>query len=162
MYCTEAEVDRGTVESAATDDVVDVTEGERECSVELEEVVDVESEEETSDDVAFTLGSAVDEETSVDVVEVDVGEAELVDGREEATEVVVAPSREVVVTAVDEWATDDCEEDEDAAADDVVGVDEAAEDVLPDSPSNKPLRSSSRAGARFPYPPDPLRARCLR
>lgn len=70
----------------------------------------------------------MDEETSVDVVEVDVGEAELVDGREEATEVVVAPSREVVVTAVDEWATDDCEEDEGAAADDVVGVDEAAED----------------------------------
>lgn len=40
---TYAEVDRGTVESAATDDVVDVTEGERECSVELEEVVDVAS-----------------------------------------------------------------------------------------------------------------------
>lgn len=165
MYCTEAEVDGETVDSAATDDVdvVDVAEGARDCSVELEEAVDVGSKEEAVDDVTFSLGPAVNEETSVDVVEVDVGEAELVDGREEeATEVDVTSSREVVVTAVEVGVTDDCEEDEDDGAEDVVDVDDAAEDVLPESPSSKPLRSSSKAGARFPYPPDPLRARCLR
>lgn len=71
----------------------------------------------------------MDEETSVDVVEVDVGEAELVDGREEeATEVDVTSSREVVVTAVEVGVTDDCEEDEDDGAEDVVDVDDAAED----------------------------------
>lgn len=63
------------------------------------------------------------------MVEVDVGEAELVDGREEeATEVDVTSSREVVVTAVEVGVTDDCEEDEDDGAEDVVDVDDAAED----------------------------------
>lgn len=87
------------------------------------------SKEEAVDDVTFSLGPAVNEETSVDVVEVDVGEAELVDGREEeATEVDVTSSREVVVTAVEVGVTDDCEEDEDDGAEDVVDVDDAAED----------------------------------
>lgn len=74
----------------AVDDVVDAIEGLSDCTVELEEeVVDVELEEETVDD-SFTLGPAVDEETAVVVVEVDVEEVELVDGREEAAEVDVS------------------------------------------------------------------------
>lgn len=70
--------------------MVDATEGPSDCTVELEEgVVDVEPEEETVDD-SFTLGPAVDEETAVFVVEVDVEGVELVDGKEEATEVDVS------------------------------------------------------------------------
>lgn len=49
----------------------------------------LQSEEETVDD-SFTLGPAVDEEAAVVVVEVDVEGVELVDGREEATEVDVS------------------------------------------------------------------------
>lgn len=68
----------------------------------------------------------------------------------------------MVVAAAEVEATDECTEDEDAPAEDVVDVDEAAWDVLPESPMSKPVRSSSKAGARFPYPPEPLRAECLR